>query len=64
MKLWEAIKLLEEGKKIRMINWEKDWYLCLDKQGYIVDEEGYSPTININWQEWEIYKEGDEEGGN
>lgn len=64
MKLWEAIKLLEEGKKVRMVDWKKDWYLCLDKQGFIVDEEGYCPTLNINCQEWEIYKEGDEEGGN
>ena len=57
MKMWEAIKSLEEGKKVRVVDWDENWFLYIDSHGYIVDEEGYCPAFNIKWQEWEIYNE-------
>lgn len=60
MKTWEAIKALEEGKKVRSIEWIGNMYLV--KEGdLIVDEKGV--IVNINWFkcDWEIYEEPKEE---
>lgn len=58
MKFWEAMKSMEEGKKVRNESWREDWYLCLDKQGHIVDELGAVCDLNFigtKGSEWEIY---------
>jgi len=39
MKFWEAMKVLEEGKKIRPVSWKKEHYLKKYK-GTIVDQSG------------------------
>lgn len=62
MKFWEAIKALEEGQKIRCVDWPKDEYIYLKREGgtpRICDETDgifaihcFSPHDN-----WEIYEE-------
>ena len=64
MKAWEVMKLLEEGKKVRQIQWKENDYIYLNKYGNIVDESNYHyPITNINeiCKEWEIYNEKEED---
>lgn len=42
MELWEAIKELENGAKIRKSNWPKDIYMHL-----VPDEYDEKPTLKI-----------------
>lgn len=59
MTIVEAVKALDEGKKIRRKDWEKDHYITLvDNQ--VVSQNGWSSGLCIddfsaNW--WEEYKE-------
>lgn len=59
MTIVEAVKELNEGKKIRRNDWEKDHYITLiDNQ--VVSQNGWSSGLYIedfsaNW--WEEYKE-------
>ena len=58
MKFYEAMELLESGKKIRKINWNKNCFLYIDKEtGDILDEEKrmyYFTNIKAK-DEWEEY---------
>lgn len=36
----KIMELLLQGKKLRSIKWNKTEYVCLDKQGNLVDEAG------------------------
>ena len=40
MELWEAIKLLQEGKRIRRKSWAKNDYICLNKDVGLMDRVG------------------------
>lgn len=55
MKFWEAMKALEEGKKVRKKRWEKDAFLPtrrnLDGSEWII-----LATIGLN-EDWELYEE-------
>ena len=60
MKLWEALKVVEEGGKVRRKSWSKDLYLCKHEGRYVRIYE-YLPTIletdsigDINIDDWEL----------
>lgn len=60
MKAWEALKLLHEGKKVRMEGWAPYSYIVL-KNGNLCNEMGYA-VDNPDWffssnREWEELKE-------
>jgi hypothetical protein len=57
MKLWEAMKALEEGKKVRKQNWNRYEYIFIDKTGRIADETGSTYEINRSNEGWELYDE-------
>lgn len=64
MKLWEAIKELQEGKRIRESHYAKGVYLYMDDDGYIRFNEGekyrFMSGVNLDDDEWEIYEELEE----
>ena len=57
MKLWEAMKLLEEGNKVRRVNWEKDVYVYKGDDGeyYKSNGEDFDIIYLDNMNEWELY---------
>lgn len=64
MKFWEAMKAMEEGKKVRNVNWGEHQYIYLDKndKSIIDEEEDYFPIRYIDDEEiWEIHEEKYEE---
>ena len=60
MKFWEAMKALEEGKKVRAVDWGDDEYITLRGE-ILVDEEGYTCTHTLEGEginkKWEILNE-------
>ena len=61
MKLWEALKIVDEGGKVRRKTWSKDLYLCKYHGRYVRRYE-YSPIIletdvigDINIDDWELF---------
>lgn len=58
LKTWEAIKALEEGKKVRKNSWEMKEYIYLDKYGNIIQENGSDYELDCIYKEdeWEIYE--------
>lgn len=58
MKFWEAMKALEEGKKVRKSEWDPKYYLVKDKNsGNIVDEENNLHADCKQYDDWELYEE-------
>lgn len=61
MNIWEAIKELQEGKRIRQNHYVKGVYLYMDDDGYIRFNNGekyrFMSGVNLNDDEWEIYEE-------
>ena len=60
MKFWEAMKAMEEGKKVRNKEWTKDQYLYLSVDNEILDEKDQDVGINyigVSGSNWEIYEE-------
>lgn len=60
MKFWEAMKAMEEGKKVRKAYWSEHQYIYLDKKNRCIidDGEDYFSIGNIeDEEEWEIYEE-------
>ena len=58
MKLWEAIKALEEGKKVRAVYWSESLYVYKDLYGNYITEEGISlfdSSLLNKDAEWELY---------
>jgi len=41
LNFWEAMKALEEGKKVRAISWSKGQYIKLSSSKTLITEEGY-----------------------
>ena len=57
MRFYEAMKLLEEGKKVRKTNWEKDGYIYKNSDNLFADEmNDENPVFSIEG-EWEEYIE-------
>ena len=59
MKTWEAIKLLEKGRKVRRKSWEeKDDYIYLDENGSLRHSNGnrYRLEHHITRADWEVFE--------
>lgn len=60
MRFFEAMELLESGKKVRKVNWNEGCYLYINEEtGDILDEEDrmyYFTNIKAT-DNWEEYKE-------
>ena len=62
MKFWEAMKAMEEGKKVRKKIWDEDCYLTI-KNNYIVDkwdDDKITFSLDGDWEIYEEKKEADE----
>jgi hypothetical protein len=60
MQTWEALKALQEGKKVRRTSWdEKDNYIYLNENGSLRHSNGtrYRLEHHINRNDWEIIEE-------
>lgn len=62
MTFYEALKVLNEGKKIRKKCWYKGDYIWLDENNTIRNKKGSGTGVAVNFDfmtknEWEIYKE-------
>lgn len=60
MKFWEAMKALEEGKKVRCCNWLKHEFIFKElKYGFIsyINDIWKGPSGYWVCNEWEIYEE-------
>ena len=60
MKLWEAMKALEDGKKVRRIDWAPNEYIYLDSYNEVINNYGTSADKEILdniYMTWEIYKD-------
>ena len=58
MKFWEAMKYLEEGKKIRKVYWNENEYYYLDDDFVTRNENNNYIVISYEGnEEWEIYEE-------
>ena len=58
MKFWEAMKAMEEGKKVRKESWLKDEYIYISEVNcIIVDENGNVYKMSDSRGDWEIYEE-------
>lgn len=58
MKFWEAMKAMEEGKKVRNKDWMEEFYICLNEDNDILDERDAVCDLNFigeKGSEWEIY---------
>ena len=61
MKFSEAMKLLEEGKKVRLVGWNKGEYIYLDEFGCLLNDDGSDYEPYVITEEWEEYIEETEE---
>ena len=58
MKFWEAMKAMEEGKKVRVVNWEPEYYIYLNENFEIRDVDGFFAELYCSqYLEWEILTE-------
>lgn len=58
MKFWEAMKAMEEGKKVRNKDWMEEFYIYLNEDNDILDERDAVCDLNFigeKGSEWEIY---------
>lgn len=54
MNLKEAMKVLVNGGKVRMREWERGKYVMMTENGYVVDESGMShPLMNGEYEEFD-----------
>ena len=58
MKFWEAVREMQDGKKIRRKTWDDGDYIYMN-YGELIDERDKQYSINyvFNDDEWEIYDE-------
>lgn len=59
MNFWEAIKALEEGKKVRRSYWEEDSYIYIDSDNNLRDNYGALPNLYYipdDDDDWIIYE--------
>ena len=48
MKLWEAIKALEEGKKVKKKDFHDDYYIYKAEYGFIRDEIAIKANMRLD----------------
>ncbi len=61
MKLWEAMKALESGKKVRRVDWLPCEYIYLDIFHNVINNYGGTTDKNLLdniHMPWEIYNDG------
>ena len=64
MDFLEAIKCLQEGKRVRKTYWTINSYIYMDDEGGICDDLGCPyPLKKITDDSWEIYEEKSNEKG-
>lgn len=63
MKLWEALKIVDEGGKVKRKSWNEHLYMCKNDEGrYVRIYEFNNTTIytdvlgDINNNDWELYE--------
>ena len=56
MKFWEAMKALEEGKKVRKKTWNEDCYLTIKNNHFVDEWDDDEITFSLDG-DWEIYEE-------
>lgn len=54
MKTWEAVRALEEGKRVRKVYWNEDKYILADEYGNVIDEEGKPYVVEYLNDNWEL----------
>lgn len=59
MKFSEAMKLLEEGKKVRRVDWEKDTYIYSDDDCLLVNNTNKGLKIETDGEWEELRREED-----
>ena len=62
MRFWEAMKALEEGKKVRVKDWDEDHFIHLDATQFMINNLGVAaaiPPTSIN-KNWELFEEPQE----
>lgn len=59
MKFSEAMKALEQGKKIRCVHWRKGVYYYFDSEGVLRDQNGNDDGLSIDSlnRTWELFEE-------
>lgn len=53
MKFWEAMRLLQEGRKVRAVDWEEDVYIANN----LLPVTYWSISSRTIQKEWELYEE-------
>ena len=57
MNMIEAIKCLENNKKIRKTYWKENEYIFISKCGIIVDQDGNNAPTPIDLRDvWEVFE--------
>jgi hypothetical protein len=59
MKPWEAVKALEEGKKVRIKNWNVNSYIYMNGLDIYDhnDNKCFTSIVNLLINDWELYEE-------
>ena len=58
MKMIEAMGKLDEGYKIRDVDWAVGEFIFKDKLGFILDNDNLVASLQLTFDdEWEIYEE-------
>ena len=57
MKSWEAVRAMEEGKKVTRPKWDDDEFLMIDEEYDIVNKEGSFYAFDCKYNDWTIYEE-------
>ena len=58
MNRFGAMQGIGKGLKIRGDDWPRGQYICMNKEGYIVDEDNVGQNMNQHLDdEWQLYEE-------
>lgn len=60
MKLWEAMKALEDGKKVRRIDWAPNEYIYIDSYNEVINNYGAladKEILDNIYMAWEVYRD-------
>lgn len=57
MKFVDAFVEMLQKKKIYSPYFTESKYIRINEEGYIVNDMGYSTSVDVNSDEWEVYEE-------
>ena len=57
MKFVDAFVEMLQKKKIYSPYFTESKYIYINEEGYIVNDMGYSTSVDVNSDEWEVYEE-------